>query len=90
MKESCRYKSVHIWKRVCRFVCVNSEAIRILILTLLSLVTHVRVAPTLKEYYVLDQIIVNKYCTYNKPIPKISHHINTLQNFNSLLFKRRL
>ena len=40
----------------------------------------------LKEFYMiffiltLEQIIVlNKHCTYNKPIPKISH-IKTLQN----------
>ena len=57
--------------------------------------------------FTLEQIIVlNKYCTYNKPIPKISH-VKTLQNLckmrykknknknkllkvNSLYFKRRL
>ena len=48
----------------------------------------------LKEYYViffiitLDQIIVlNKYCTYNKPIPKILH-VKTLQNLCKMRCKK--
>ena len=47
----------------------------------------------LKEFYVivfiltLEQIIVlNKYCTYNNPIPKISH-VKTLQNSCKMRYK---
>ena len=37
--------------------------------------------------FTLDQIIVlNKYCTYNKPIPKILH-VNTLQNLCKMRYK---
>ena len=48
----------------------------------------------LKEYYcfifTLEQIIIlNNYCTYNKPIPKISH-IKTLQNLCKVKYKKTL
>ena len=51
---------------------------------------------SLKEYYViffiftLEQIIVlNTYCTYNKPIPKISH-VRTLQNLGEMRYKKTI
>ena len=49
---------------------------------------------SLKEYYVifiiftLEQIIVlNTYCTHNKPIPKISH-VKTLQDLCKMSTKK--
>ena len=40
--------------------------------------------------FTLDQIIVlNKYCTYNKPIPKILH-VKTLQNLCKMRYKKKL
>ena len=37
--------------------------------------------------FTLEQIIdLNKYCTYNKPIPKISH-VKTLQNLCKMRYK---
>ena len=58
------------------------------------------------DFFILtfgDSIVLHKYCTYNKPITKLSH-VKTLQNLcnkdtkndkkvrkcNSLFFKRRL
>ena len=38
--------------------------------------------------FTLDQIIVlNKHCTHNKPIPKISH-VKTLQNLCKMRYKK--
>ena len=81
-------------QRVAGVVCaIGKDIIRITylhsytVMSFSSLLSHYIIRCPLKEFYVicsssctLEHIIVlNKYCTYNKPIPRISH-VKTLQN----------
>ena len=67
----------------------NREASSLSKSSIMFYLTVARILGILCDVYIftLEQIIVlNEYCTYNKPIPKISH-VKTLQNLCKMRYK---